>query len=489
MMPLKTRAILILSLKVLSIALAGAVITLLSVGIYTLNQKPDLKVWHTAHLDEEFTVKSEVTSFSDYLTLENRLFTQLEKKVLDQIQPEDKQPINRYHRGSFVDPEQHDRNWNRSFELTADPNGEALKVGVLLIHGLSDSPYSLRSIGQELHAKGAHVVALRVPGHGTAPSSLVRTKWQDMAAAVELAILHLKEAVGDKPLYIVGYSNGGALAVRYALTSLEKEELPRVTGMALISPEIGISPAAALAVWQGRIGSLLGLGKLKWTDVNLEYDPYKYSSFPVNAADLAHRLTETNRSSMGKLAKAGKLDDFPEVIAFQSVVDATVKAPALVKDLFFHLPEKNHELVLFGLNHRVGFAPLYSEDPATQLVTLLEQPGRSFDLTVLTSRTESKEEVVVRKWPVGKSEPTEEATSLNWPEEIYSLSHVALPFSPEDPIYGKKKESGISLGHLDLRGEKGVLRISGNDMMRLRWNPFYSYLESRTLEHFGLLDL
>lgn len=467
--------------------MAGAVVALLSVGVYALNQKPDLKIWHTAHLDEEFTAKSGVSSFSEYLELEDRLFAQLGEKVLDRIDPEDEQPVNRYHRGSFVDAGGYDQNWNRSYEWPEQESGP--NCGVLLIHGLSDSPYSLRSIGNSLHAKGAHVLALRVPGHGTAPSGLVRTKWKDMSAAVELAMVHLKSRVGDKPLFVVGYSNGGALAVRYALTSLERESLPRVAGLALISPEIGITPAAAFAVWQGRIGGLLGLSKLKWNDVGLEYDPYKYNSFPVNAGDLAHRLTETNRLSIRKLAKAGKLSGFPEVIAFQSVVDSTVRATALVEDLFFHLPENNHELVLFGLNRRVGFSPLYKEDPADQLKALLAQPGRSFDLTVLTSRTDSEYEVILKQWPVGKNVPMEEESPFRWPPEIYSLSHVALPFSPDDPIYGKKKESGISLGHLDLRGEKGALRISGNDMMRLRWNPFYRYLESRTLERFELAEI
>ncbi|MDF1860520.1 MAG: alpha/beta fold hydrolase [Verrucomicrobiales bacterium] len=482
----KARELLCRYLKLLGIGLAGAFITLLVVGVYALNQKPDLKVWHTARLDEEFTVKSDVSTFSEYLALEDRLFTQLGEKVFDEIEPEDEQVINRYFHGFLFDSEKEVPNWNRSFELPPNPGAGPPSLGVLLIHGLSDSPYSLRKVGQELQSRGAHVVGLRVPGHGTAPSGLTRVKWQDMAAAVEIAMKHLQKKVGKKPLYVVGYSNGGALAVRYALSSLEIEELPRLEGIALISPEIGITPAAAFAVWQGRIGGLLGLSKLKWTDVIPEYDPYKYNSFPVNAGDLAHRLTKINRESMGKLGAADKLEDFPTVLAFQSVVDATVKAPALVKDLFFHLPDRGHELVLFGLNKKAGFEPLYHANPAEQLVTLLAQPKRSFTLTLLSSQTDTDNKVTLRKWAVGESNAVEEETEMRWPERVYSLSHVALPFSEEDPVYGMKKDSGVSLGHLDLRGEKGVLKISGNNMMRLRWNPFYPYLESRILGHFGL---
>ena len=58
---------------------------------------------------------------------------------------------------------------------------------MLLLHGMSDAPYSLRALGEALHARGFHVLGLRLPGHGTAPSGLVTATWEDMAAAVALA--------------------------------------------------------------------------------------------------------------------------------------------------------------------------------------------------------------------------------------------------------------------------------------------------------------
>lgn len=45
---------------------------------------------------------------------------------------------------------------------------------------------------------------------------------------------------------------------------------------------------------------------------------------------------------------------------------------------------------------------------------------------------------------------------------------------------------GIHLGDLALRGEKGVLLAPADDMLRLRGNPFYSYLESAALGHLQL---
>jgi hypothetical protein len=62
---------------------------------------------------------------------------------------------------------------------------------------------------------------------------------------------------------------------------------------------------------------------------------------------------------------------------------------------------------------------------------------------------------------------------------------------PDDPVYGgpsATESPGIQLGNLALRGEHGVLRVSGTDMLRLRWNPFFDYVQSRTLKFMRLND-
>jgi hypothetical protein len=64
-----------------------------------------------------------------------------------------------------------------------------------------------------------------------------------------------------------------------------------------------------------------------------------------------------------------------------------------------------------------------------------------------------------------------------------------VPFPPGDPLYGgapREASPGIRLGQIALRGERGVLQIPASDMLRLRWNPFYPYLESRVLAFVGL---
>jgi alpha-beta hydrolase superfamily lysophospholipase len=436
-------------------------------------------------LDEEFTADKQLTSFSDYLKLEDRLFEQLQTRVFDRIDTADRRLFNRFYQDSLSNPARWQNNWNRSFELETD-NPQA---GVLLLHGMSDSPYSLRALGMDLHRAGAWVTALRLPGHGTAPAGLVELRWQDMAAAVRLAMLHLQEQTGDRPIYILGYSTGAALAVQYTDTAFREPHLPQAAGLVMVSPAIGVTSLAAFAVWQARLGHLLGLDKLAWNAILPEYDPYKYGSFAVNAGDQVYRLTEEIRSALSHADAAGKLERFPPVLAFQSVVDASVSTPALISGLFQHLPPTGHELVLFDINRNSEIERLLVKDPEQAVQAMLDDPQLGFVLTLITNADGDSSRVVSqRNRPEGGS-PEQIPLDLAWPEWIYSLSHVALPFPANDPLYGTgQSEQGarIWLGSLALRGEKGILQVPAADMLRQRWNPFYDYMQQRILKFMGL---
>jgi len=468
----------------LGYGLAGGLLVAVVVMVVHLERRPDLKVWHEADLDEEFTADSEVRSFEEYLALEERLFAQLDDEVYSHIPVEDQRMINRFHRGSLSDPGRWDTNWNRSFELPV----ENPVAGVLLVHGMSDSPYSMRSLGQRLHAEGAWVVGLRVPGHGTAPSGLLRVDWEDMDAAVQLAAAHLHEEIGDRPFYLVGYSNGGALAVLYALSALEDRALPAPRGIVLISPEIGITRLAALASWQERLGRLLRLEKLAWNSIEPEYDPFKYQSFALNAGKQAYRLTGEIQARLTMLGRTGDLDRLAPILAFQSIVDATVSAPALVSGLYERIPTGNNEMVVFDVNRYVEMEPLLKANPGEHMASVLRSAERAFVLTLVTNQSDQGTAMVARRLLPGDGQDTESEMGVSWPPGVYSLSHVALPFSPDDPLYGSDP-SGISpihLGNLALYGERGLLEIPDSEILRQRWNPFYAFMVDRTLEFMGL---
>ncbi len=288
-------------------AFVGAVITVLIGFVLYVNDKPDLEIWHTIVLDNEFTTHSDLRTYDEYRQNEERLFDELRHRIVDRLPRSRQSIINRFTSGSLSDPGRWPEDWNRSYEM----GNEDATAGVLLLHGLSDSPYSLRHVAAHLHEKGARVLGLRLPGHGTTPSGLTEVRWQDMAAAIRLAMLHLRDKLGNKPLFIVGYSNGAALAIHYALTAIDQESLPRVQGMVLISPAVGITPIAEFAIWQARLGKLLGLDKLAWYSVIPEYDPYKYQSFAINAGHLQHELTVENQRLLARRAAEGRLQEFP----------------------------------------------------------------------------------------------------------------------------------------------------------------------------------
>lgn len=105
---------------------------------------------------------------------------------------------------------------------------------VLVLHGFSGSPRSMRPWAEHLAAHGCRVDLPRLPGHGTSWRELDLTGWPDWYAAAERALLHLADAAG-RPVGIGGLSMGGALALRLAQTHPEL-----VHGLVLVNPVINI---------------------------------------------------------------------------------------------------------------------------------------------------------------------------------------------------------------------------------------------------------
>jgi hypothetical protein len=62
---------------------------------------------------------------------------------------------------------------------------------------------------------------------------------------------------------------------------------------------------------------------------------------------------------------------------------------------------------------------------------------------------------------------------------------IALPFPPDDPIYGARPPQDtdtVFLGNMAIQGERGLLQFSSDWLLRLRYDPFYGFLEARSLE-------
>ncbi len=484
----KTTRILKHILLALGYGLLGVIIALVVVYLKSAASGPDLKPWHNVELDGDFTAADagQVASLDAYLDLEERLFQELQEEVYGRIEPEDRRTFNRFYKGSISDPTAYPVNWNRTYVLDHDNP----RAGILMLHGLSDSPYSLRAMAQLLNDQGFLVVGLRLPGHGTAPSGLAHATVDDFAAAVRLAAREVHSSLGDGiPFYVAGYSNGATLAINYTLSVLSGEELPLPDALVLVSPAVGVSPVAALAKWQRRLSALPGLGKLTWNSIHPEYDPYKYNSFAVNAGDQISRLTRQNDSMIGALNKGHGVTGFPPVLAFQSIADATVSTPAVVERFMRHLAPNGHQLVLFDINRQAEAEALLNNDFQDQIDRLIEEESWPFAVTLVTNRDRRSPKLAALSRGTNSRETDLESLDLEWPQGTYSLSHVALPFPPDDPVYGIQTERTpdvIHLGRVELRGERNLLAVSPTIMMRLRCNPFFDYLETRLL---GFLEI
>ena len=443
-----------------------------------------LKPWHTEKLDEEFTedMADEVRTFADYLALEDRLFKQLDDQVYAQIETGLAHKLDRYSAGSAADPRKGEPDWNRSFELGKKrPRG-----GVLLIHGMSDSPYSLRTIGRALNRRGYWVIGMRMPGHGTAPSGLRYISRRDMATAVRIGMTHLEQMVDGKPVHMVGYSTGAPLALEFALDALEGKSMPVPASLILISPALGIHPTAGLAGFKDWLSKLPGLDGLAYNQIQPEFDPYKYNSVATNSADVVHGLTRSVASRVEQRAAATPAVVLPPVLVFKSTVDAAVSTEAVVDNLLEHLHANRHELVLFDINRYAPSYRLLIEDPAPLTDRVMDDNTLPFAVTLVTNESPDTTRVISQyKTPFSAYTAHERKLELAWPAGVISLSHVALPIAPDDPIYGQRppnSEEFLFLGQLGIQGERGLLTIPADWMFRLRYNPFYDYLEMRTLE-------
>ena len=445
----------------------------------------DLKPWHRVALAEEFRASraDAPKTFTEYRALEERLFAELRHKVLDDAAAADAQVLGRYTPGSLPSRLALDTPYNRSFELVpAEIRGAAL-----LVHGLSDSPYSMRALAETLYEQGYYVLALRLPGHGTVPAGLTDVSWRDWYAAVVLAARHAAAQAPGKPFIAGGHSTGAALVTLYSVRALADTTLPRPQNLYLVSAAIGISRFAVLTNVLSGLAFIPAFEKSRWLDVLPEYDPYKYNSFPVNAANQIYTVTRTLREAIDDAKARGRLDAMPRVVMFQSVVDSTVTAGEVVRGLLQYLPARGHELVVFDVNRYERLEGLIAPGPLEALERLRAAPDLTFKITVIGNRDSATRAVGAFVREAGSSEVTERALPYEWPRGVLSLGHVALPFPGDDPLYGlegppEEATTEFNLGSFPARGENGALVVPLGQFARVRSNPFFGVIRAKVRE-------
>jgi len=467
---------------------AVVAITFFTIRVYDTQRGPPLAPWHI-YVPHELSAKElDAADWSQYLAEEAKIFESIRTEVTQKLDPDDRVPVNRYFEGSPVYPAHFSQDFNRSYIL--EPKGTPVGV-VVLLHGLTDSPYSQRHIAQIYRDHGFVAIVIRLPAHGTVPAALTDVAWQDWQAATRLAVREARRRVPPPaPLHLVGFSNGGALALKYALDAIADPQEARPDRIVLISPMIGITRLARFAGIAGLPAVFPPFAKAGWLSLVPEFNPFKYNSFPINGAVQSYRLTRVLQQQIALYGRTGQLDHLPPILTFQSVIDFTVSTSAIISAFYAHLPSNGSELVLFDVNRTVNFGLLLRPTADTALARLLPAGARSYRTTVITNASADSAEVVERTTEAGSVTERTRALGLSYPADLFSLSHVALPFPMTDALYGLTPDPtenfGINLGVLAPRGERNVLIASLDALLRIASNPFFPYMAERIAENISV---
>ena len=329
---------------------------------------------------------------------------------------------------------------NIPFELKPDEsnyprNGKGrYERGVLLIHGLSDSPYLMKAIARHFQTRGFLVRSILLPGHGTVPGDLLQVTYQEWIRATEYGIYQMKPQV--EKLYMGGFSTGGTLCIREALRD------PEIRGLILFAPAVGIkSPWAFMADFLKGFTDWLG-------NEGDDKDYAKYESFTVNAGAQLYHLTREIDSDLA----AGKRLDIP-VFTVLSVDDISVDTEKMLEVFKSYIASEKSVLILYGKENEKS---------------LREGNGR-----------------ILYK-------------NSFFPEKrILNFAHISILIPPDDPHYGKDGGYKYCLHYQDnqekrraclydpnvWQGEITEENLKQYTLRRLTYNPRYDEM-ILTLDHF-----
>lgn len=227
---------------------------------------------------------------------------------------------------------------NAPFELepqTRDGHSKPFRRGILLVHGLGDSPYHMRHLAAFFQAQGFRVMVPLLPGHGTVPGDLLEVSWQEWEKAVVFGVNCLEQEVDE--LYLGGFSLGGTLSLRQSLLDA------RVRGLFLFAPALKISPLARFANLHKLYSWLRP--SARWLRVLPDRDLYKYETYAKNAVAQTSALLAELRPRLHR-----HLPELP-VFAATSMDDTTVDSIATF-DFVASLPNEASRLVVYTTEPR-----------------------------------------------------------------------------------------------------------------------------------------
>lgn len=215
---------------------------------------------------------------------------------------------------------------NAPFELKPEKASKK-KKGILLVHGLGDSPYSFVDIAPMLAKQGFLVRVILLPGHGSKPADLIWPEMEDWMGAVKHHTRLLQSEVDE--VWLGGFSTGGNL-----VTSLALED-ESIKGLVLFSPGfVPKSKLVALAPVLARIQD--------WADIDPTDNFARYDSLAVNGAGEYYKTSKEVRNGLKKQAF-----DRPVLVAM-SEGDSVIDPHGVVKLFEQRFTHPDSRLIWYG---------------------------------------------------------------------------------------------------------------------------------------------
>ncbi|NIY77086.1 hypothetical protein HED22_15645 [Thalassospira sp. HF15] len=283
-------------------------------------------------------------------------------------------------------------------------------VGFLMVHGLTDSPYWLSDIRDNLRDRFpcAAFHGLLLPGHGTVPGDLLDVEYEDWLKTVRFGM----NSFGDDVKHIIpmGFSTGAALIGRVYGEQTNKD---RVSALVMLSP--------GLAAKSGQAWLTPYVRYVKdWVGVGENNDPGKYGSMAMNAAAEFYLLTKPYGD--------GSLPDFDvPVFGVVSSDDQTIN-PDVMLDFYCNKVTSRHKQLIWYQGETVAATGL----PDCTGIDIVRSENHEF-------------------------------RTLNH-------AHTAITMSPTDPIYGLDG-SAPECGHYEDTAARSRCQ-SGTDTMYAERNLF-----------------
>lgn len=200
-------------------------------------------------------------------------------------------------------------------------HGKNAHIGIVLVHGFTGSPPSMRPWGEFLNSKGYTVRVPLLPGHGTKVEDLNKTKWEEWPAKVEFEISELEKTCDT--IILVGLSMGGGTVLHVAQAHNEK-----LAGLILVNPMIHVKGVPVeLAFFLSRLQKLrTSVGDdIKRPGIT----EWGYDALPTRGVYQLLKMLRITRRNLGKITVPVQL--------FHSVEDHT-------------LPVANTEIILNGIS-------------------------------------------------------------------------------------------------------------------------------------------